>query len=66
MSLLAYIAVMKIYPPAVASTFAYVNPLVGVTLGWALLGEKPALISLVGIAVILAGVAVIMIPARHN
>lgn len=65
-SLLAYIAVMRIYPPAVASTFAYVNPLVGVLLGWAVLGEKPALISLVGIAVILTGVAAIMITPRRN
>ncbi len=65
-SLLAYIAVMRIYSPAIASTFAYVNPLVGVMLGWAVLGEKPTPISLVGIAVILTGVAVIMITPRRD
>lgn len=65
-SLLAYIAVIRLYPPAIASTFAYVNPLVGVLLGWIVLGEEPALISLVGISVILAGVAVIMMTPRRN
>lgn len=65
-SLLAYIAVMKIYSPAVASTFAYVNPLIGVALGWALLGERPALISLIGIAFILAGVLLIMVRTRTS
>jgi drug/metabolite transporter (DMT)-like permease len=65
-SLLAYIAVMKIYPPTVASTFAYVNPLIGVVLGWAVLGEQPALISLIGIAVILVGVSVIMVHTRRR
>ncbi len=63
-SLLAYIAVMKRYPPAIASTFAYVNPLVGVALGWALLDERPALMSLIGIALILAGVTAIIAERR--
>lgn len=65
-SLLAYIAVMKIYPPAVASTFAYVNPLVGVALGWAFLGEKPEPISLIGIALVLTGVSVIVVRAQSK
>jgi drug/metabolite transporter (DMT)-like permease len=65
-SLLAYITVMKIYPPVNASTFAYVNPLVGVALGWAFLGEKPELIPLVGIALILTGVSVIMVRAQSK
>ncbi|AYD04426.1 EamA family transporter [Neorhizobium sp. NCHU2750] len=65
-SLLAYITVMKIYPPAVASTFAYVNPLVGVALGWGLLGEKPGLFSLFGIALILVGVSVIMAASKRK
>jgi drug/metabolite transporter (DMT)-like permease len=65
-SLLSYIAVMKIYPPAVASTFAYVNPLVGVALGWAALGETPTLFSLLGTALILAGVSAIMFTTRRG
>ena len=32
--LVSYIKVIKSFNPAIASTFAYVNPLVGVALGW--------------------------------
>lgn len=65
-SLLAYITVMKIYPPTVVSTFAYVNPLVGVVLGWVALDEKPALLSMLGIALILAGVSAIIVTSRRS
>jgi len=65
-SLLAYITVMKIYPPTVVSTFAYVNPLVGVVLGWVALDEKPALLSMIGIALILAGVSAIIVTSRRS
>lgn len=58
--LISYIKVIRTFSPPVASTFAYVNPLVGVALGWALLGEVPAMSGFVGIGIILAGVILVV------
>jgi len=55
----AYLWLLRNTTPARASTYAYVNPLVAVFLGWAVLGE--ALTPQIGLAmaVILAGVVLI-------
>src|SRR5262245_49337506 len=55
----AYIYLLKVTTPAKASTYAYVNPLVAVFLGWAIAGEPITGRTLVAAAVILAGVAMI-------
>ena len=44
-------------PPALVSTYAYVNPVVAVFLGWAFAGEPVTGKTLVAAAVIVAGVA---------
>lgn len=56
----SFIKVTRSFGPAIASTFAYVNPVVGILLGWAVLGEAPAALSLVGMAIVLAGIAVVL------
>jgi drug/metabolite transporter (DMT)-like permease len=55
----AYIYLLKAVSPAKASTYAYVNPLVAVFLGWAIAGESVTGRTLGAAAVILAGVAMI-------
>lgn len=55
----AYIFLLKAVSPAKASTYAYVNPLVAVFLGWAIAGESVTGRTLGAAAVILAGVAMI-------
>ncbi len=55
----AYIWVLRMTPPAIASTYAYVNPLVAVFLGWAFIGEPFTARTLLAAAVIVAGVVVI-------
>jgi drug/metabolite transporter (DMT)-like permease len=55
----AYIFLLKAVSPAKASTYAYVNPLVAVFLGWAIAGESVTGRTLAAAAVILAGVAMI-------
>ena len=55
----AYIYLLQTVSPAKASTYAYVNPLVAVLLGWAIAGESVTLRSLEAAAIILAGVAMI-------
>jgi drug/metabolite transporter (DMT)-like permease len=55
----AYTYLLQITTPAKASTYAYVNPVVAVLLGWAFAGEAITARTLVAAAVILAGVAII-------
>jgi drug/metabolite transporter (DMT)-like permease len=64
--LISYIKVIKSFSPAAASTFAYVNPLVGVALGWAFLGELPAMGALFGIVLILLGVFLVIVGPRRR
>jgi drug/metabolite transporter (DMT)-like permease len=58
--LISYLKVLDAFSPAVASTFAYVNPMIGIILGWTVLGERPGLFAILGIALILAGVFLVM------
>lgn len=46
------------------ATFAYVNPAIATLLGWVVLGEALAPPQLLGMAVILAGVALVTLPTR--
>ena len=55
----AYTYLLQHTTPAKASTYAYVNPVVAVLLGWAFAGEAITPRTLVAAAVILAGVAII-------
>ena len=57
----AYIYLLQTVSPAKASTYAYVNPLVAVLLGWAIAGESVSLRSLGAAAIILAAVAMITV-----
>jgi drug/metabolite transporter (DMT)-like permease len=59
----AYIFLLGATTPARVSTYAYVNPLVAVFLGWLLAGEPVTLRTVVATAVILAAVALII---RHG
>jgi drug/metabolite transporter (DMT)-like permease len=61
----AYIYILQAVSPAKASTYAYVNPLVAVFLGWAIAGEAVTLRTLAAAAVILAGVAIITLVRRE-
>lgn len=55
----AYVYLLRAVSPAKASTYAYVNPLVAVFLGWAIAGEAVTERTLAAAVVILAGVAMI-------
>jgi len=64
--LISFIQVVRVFSPAVASTFAYVNPVVGILLGWLILGEVPAPLSLAGMAVVLVSIALILKPRASS
>lgn len=55
----AYIWLLRVSTPARVSTYAYVNPIVAVLLGWAFAGEALTLRMILAAAVIVSGVALI-------
>jgi drug/metabolite transporter (DMT)-like permease len=55
----AYAWLLRVSTPARVSTYAYVNPVVAVLLGWALAGEPLTGRMMVAAAVILSGVALV-------
>ena len=55
----AYIWLLKVEPPSRVATYAYVNPVVAVFLGWALAGEDLSLRTAIAAAIIIAAVAII-------
>lgn len=54
-----YSWLLKVTPPSLASTYAYVNPVVAVALGWAVAGEALTLRTIIATAVIVAAVIII-------
>ena len=59
----AYVWLLWASTPTRVSTYAYVNPVIAVFLGWALAGESVNTHMLWGALVILAGVITITVPA---
>lgn len=55
----AYVWLLRVAPPVLVSTYAYVNPVVAVFLGWAFADEPLTAGTLIAASVILAGVALI-------
>jgi drug/metabolite transporter (DMT)-like permease len=55
----AYIWLLEHVPPPKVATYAYVNPIVAVLLGWLLLSEKVDAFMLMGTMVIIAAVALV-------
>jgi drug/metabolite transporter (DMT)-like permease len=60
----AYIWLLRVTTPARASTYAYVNPVVAVLLGWLFAGEVISARMVVAACIIIAGVALITIARR--
>lgn len=63
-SLSAYVWLLQVEPPARVATYAYVNPVVALFLGWWVLNETLSLQSLVAALVIIGSVAIIIMPSK--
>jgi drug/metabolite transporter (DMT)-like permease len=50
---------LKVSPPPVANTFAYIAPIIAVFLGWVILEESVTYLTIIATIVILLGVALI-------
>jgi drug/metabolite transporter (DMT)-like permease len=61
----AYVWLLRVSTPARVSTYAYVNPVVAVLLGWAFAEEALTLRMLIAAAVIVSGVALITLSPKQ-
>lgn len=61
----AYVWVLSVAPISLVATYAYVNPVVAVFLGWLILSEAVTPAVLVGGAVVVAAVAIVVSSERH-
>lgn len=59
---LAFQWLIRVQPPAVVSTYAYVNPLVATLLGWLFANEHISLAQIAALVIILTGVLFVNIP----
>ena len=59
---MAFIWLIKIQPPAIVSTYSYVNPVVAVLLGWGFAGEHISALQIGALFIILCGVLFVNIP----
>jgi drug/metabolite transporter (DMT)-like permease len=62
----AYGYLLRETTPAKATTYAYVNPIVAVLLGWALAGEAITTRTVIAAGIILASVAMISVPGASG
>jgi drug/metabolite transporter (DMT)-like permease len=61
----AYVWLVRNVPPAQAATYAFVNPVVAVVLGWAIAGEPLTVRTGVAAAVIVAAVGSITLKTQN-
>ncbi len=56
---MSYVWLITVRPPAQVSTYAYVNPVVAVFLGWLIVDEKITWHQVIALSIILAGVIIV-------
>lgn len=63
---MAFVWLIRIRPPAVVSTYAYVNPVVGVLIGWGLGNEHVSSMQVAALAITLCGVFFVSFPKYQS
>ncbi len=53
----SFVAALERLPTRVVMTYAYVNPVIAVVLGWLILSEPIRITTVIGAALVIAGVA---------
>jgi drug/metabolite transporter (DMT)-like permease len=66
LALTCYVIALRRLPTSVVSTYAYVNPVVAVSLGALFLGERPTLATLLGGVIVVVSVALLLIHRGGN
>jgi drug/metabolite transporter (DMT)-like permease len=62
----SFMKVLKLLPTSIVSTYAYVNPVIAVFLGWLILHEPLTLNTFAGAVLVLLGVAGVFDDRRHR
>jgi len=62
----SYVYLLRHQPPAKAATYAYVNPIVAIFLGWLILDEPISVRTIIAATVILGGVAIVQLSKMKN
>jgi len=57
---------LRVTTPSLANTFAYVSPVIAVILGWAILKESITTLTIIAMAVILLGVALMVTTPKKS
>jgi len=65
MGFLCFMWLINVQPPAIVSTYSYVNPLVATLLGWMLANETITSMQLIALGIILLGVLLVNIPRYY-
>jgi drug/metabolite transporter (DMT)-like permease len=63
---IAYIYILQVLPTSLVSIYAYINPIVAVTVGGLFFDEKLSLLIFIGILITLAGVYVVNLSLRKR
>ena len=66
LALTCYVIALRRLPTAAVSTYAYVNPVVAVALGTLILGERLTPATVLGGAIIVASVALLLMPRARS
>ncbi|KAA3437157.1 EamA family transporter [Rufibacter hautae] len=61
----AYSWLTRVAPPSQVSTYAYVNPVIAVILGWAFAHEQVTIQTLIATVLLVAAVVIITLKAKH-
>jgi drug/metabolite transporter (DMT)-like permease len=56
---IAYIWLLSVRPPSLVGTYAYVNPVVAVFLGWLIAGEAITSSQVIALSIVLVGVLIV-------
>lgn len=63
---MAFMWLVKVQPPAIVSTYTYINPIVAVFAGWIIAGEPVSLPQIGALVLVLIGVLLVQSPKKLN
>jgi drug/metabolite transporter (DMT)-like permease len=66
LALSCYTTALRLLPTPIVSTYAYVNPIIAVVLGWAVLGEKVSVFTVIGGALVVTAVVLVVRDRRRR
>jgi drug/metabolite transporter (DMT)-like permease len=66
LALTCYTTALRLLPTPIVATYAYVNPIIAVVLGWVVLGEKVSLFTVIGGALVVTAVVLVVTDRRRH